>query len=233
MISAIRIFLLVFWTLLLMLLIPLLIPITFNRQFPLYIARTLFSRGLLKIAGTKLTTYGIENVPIDKPMIFVANHCSHLDIGILCRIAPVNLHFIGKKELMWIPIVGWYMFIAGHIMIDRSNKRKAIESLKKAAIKIKNGKSVAMYPEGTRSKTGKMGEFKKGAFHLAIDAGVSVVPVYIKGAHEIWPTKVNIITPGDVIVRIGKPIDASNYTRKTVNSFVSETKTVMEELAKK
>lgn len=233
MISAIRIFFLFFWTLLLMLIMPFLIPFTFNRQFPLYVARTLFSRGMLKIAGVKLTTYGVENVPKGKPVIFVANHCSHLDIGVLCRIAPVNLHFIGKKELIWIPIVGWYMFIAGHIMIDRSNKRKAVESLKKAAIKIKNGKSVAMYPEGTRSKTGKIGEFKKGAFHLAIDAGVSIIPVHIKGTHERWPSKVNKITPGPVVVRIGKPIDASNYTRKTVNSFVVDTKTAIEEMAKK
>jgi 1-acyl-sn-glycerol-3-phosphate acyltransferase len=215
-----------------MLIVPLLIPFTFNRQFPLYVARTLFSCGLLKIAGIKLTTNGVENVPKGKPVIFVANHCSHLDIGVLCRIAPVNLHFIGKKELIWIPVVGWYMFIAGHIMIDRSNKRKALESLKKAAIKIKNGKSVAMYPEGTRSKTGEMGKFKKGAFHLAIDAGVSIVPVHIQGTHEIWPSKVNKITPGPVTVHVGKPIDSSNYSRKTINDFVAEAKTAIEEMGK-
>ena len=230
MISAIRLFFIIFWTLLLMLIIPLLIPFTFNRQFPLYVARTLFSRILLKIAGIKLTTFGVENVPLDKPVIFVANHCSHLDIGVLCRIAPVNLHFIGKKELVWIPIVGWYMFIAGHIMIDRSNKRKAVESLKKAAVKIKNGKSVVMYPEGTRSRTGEMGEFKKGAFHLAIDAGVSIIPIHIKGTHKIWPSKVNKITPGPVTARIGKPINSSNYNRKTVNSFVEEARTVIQEM---
>jgi 1-acyl-sn-glycerol-3-phosphate acyltransferase len=232
MVSAIRLFFLFFWTLLLMLIVPLLIPFTFNRQFPLYVARTLFSCGLLKIAGIKLTTNGVENVPKGKPVIFVANHCSHLDIGVLCRIAPVNLHFIGKKELVWIPVVGWYMFIAGHIMIDRSNKRKALESLKKAAIKIKNGKSVAMYPEGTRSKTGEMGKFKKGAFHLAIDAGVSIVPVHIQGTHEIWPSKVNKITPGPVTVQVGKPINSSNYSRKTINAFVAEAKTAIQEMGK-
>jgi len=118
-------------------------------------------------------------------------------------------------------------------MIDRSNKRKAVESLKKAAIKIKNGKSVAMYPEGTRSKTGEIGEFKKGAFHLAIDAGVSVVPVHIKGTHKIWPSKVNKITPGPVAVHIGKPIDSSNYNRKTINAFVAEAKTAIEEMGRK
>ncbi len=179
------------------------------------------------IAGIKLTTYGVENVPRDRPVIFIANHCSHLDIGVLCRSLPVNLHFIGKKELIWMPVVGWYMFVAGHIFIDRRNKRKAIESLKKAAIKIKNGKSVTMYPEGTRSKTGELGVFKKGAFHLALDAGVDIVPVHIKGTFDVWSTNNNKITPGNVVVRIGKPIDSSKYTKKTIKDFVNEGKSVI------
>ena len=228
--SAIRLFFLMFWTLSLMFFAPFMILFTFNRQFPLYVARTLFSKGLLWIAGAKLTTHGVESVPINEPVIFVANHCSHLDIGVLCRIAPVNLHFIGKKELAWVPIVGWYMFIADHIFIDRSNKRKAIVSLKKAAIKIKSGKSVAMYPEGTRTKTGELGEFKKGAFHLALEAGVKVVPVHIKGTYSLWPTHSNTITPGPITVRIGKPIDATNYTKKTIKDFVTEAKTAIEKM---
>ncbi len=184
------------------------------------------------IAGANLTTYGVEHVPKNEPVIFIANHCSHLDIGVLCRSLPVNLHFIGKKELMWLPIVGWYMFVAGHIFIDRRNKRKAVESLKKAALKIKNGKSVAIYPEGTRSKTGELAEFKKGAFHLALDAGVSIVPVHIKGTHSLWPTQSNKITPGDVTVRVGKPIDSSKYTKRTIKEFVAEAKTAIQEMGK-
>jgi len=230
--SAIRLFFLFVWTLSLMFFAPLMILFTFNRQAPLYVARTLFSKGLIWISGSKLTVYGAENAPKDKPVIFVANHCSHLDIGVLCRVAPVNLHFIGKKELMWVPIVGWYMVVAGHILIDRSNKRKAVLSLKQAAIKIKNGKSVAMYPEGTRSKTGQLSVFKKGAFHLAIDAGVSVVPVHIKGTHEIWPAKKNTITPGPITVHIGKPIDSSKYSKDTVRDFVAETRAAIEEMSK-
>lgn len=230
MISEIRLVLALLWTLVLMLLMPLLIPFTFNRQFPLYVARTFFSRGLMKIVGIKLNVVGTENVPNDKPIIFVANHSSHLDIAVLCRSLPVNLHFIGKKELSLIPIVGWYMFIAGHIFIDRSNKRKAVASLKQAAAKIKNGKSVAMYPEGTRTKTGEMGAFKKGAFHLAMDAGVSVVPIHIEGTYDVWPAKSNTITPGKVLVRIGKPIDSSNYTKKTIKNFMTEARTSIEEM---
>ncbi len=230
MISAIRLFFIVCWTFLLMLLAPLFIPLTFNRQFPLVVARTLFSSVLMRIVGINLSTLGKENVPKDQPVIFIANHCSHLDIACLCRSVPVNLHFIGKKELIWMPVVGWYMFIAGHIFIDRSNKRKAVESLKKAALKIKNGKSVVMYPEGTRTKTGELGEFKKGAFHLALDAGVSVVPIHIEGTFKVWPTKSNTITPGPVSVNIGKPIDSANYTKKTIKNFMADAKLAVEEL---
>lgn len=199
------------WTFLLMLIAPLFIPLTFNRQFPLVVARTVFSPVLLWIAGIKLSVKGKENVPLNRSVIFVANHCSHLDIGTLCKSLPVNLHFIGKKELAWVPVVGWYMWVAGHIFIDRSNKKKAIKSLEIASQKIKAGKSVVMYPEGTRSKNGKVGVFKKGAFHLAIQSSVDVVPVSIKGTFDVWPANSSKITPGKVFVEIGKPISSSNY----------------------
>ena len=232
MLSTVRLIFLFVWTLSLMLLAPLMILFTFNRQAPLYVARTLFSKGLLWIAGAKLSVAGTENVPKDIPAIYVANHCSHLDIGVLCRAAPVNLHFIGKKELAWVPIVGWYMFLTGHLFIDRSNRRKAIMSLKEAALKIKSGKNVIMFPEGTRSKDGKLGAFKTGAFHLAIDAGVNIIPIHIKGTHEIWPATNFKITPGKIDVCIGKPIDTKKYNKKTVKELMVDTQNAVGALGK-
>lgn len=228
--SLIRLFCLFVWTFALMLIAPLFIPFTLNRQFPLFVARTVFSPGLLWIAGIKLSVKGKENVPLNRPVIFVANHCSHLDIGTLCRSLPVNLHFIGKKELAWVPIVGWYMWVAGHIFIDRSNKKKAIKSLETAAQKIRSGKSVVMYPEGTRSKDGSLGSFKKGAFHLAVQSGVAIVPISIKGTHNVWPANSNKITPGNVSVEIGKPIESKNYSKETLNDFIAVTRTVLLEM---
>lgn len=232
MLSAIRLFFMMCWTLLLMLLAPLLIPFTWNRQFPLVIARTLFTSVLMKLAGVHLKTIGAEHVPSDRPVIFVANHSSHFDIACLCKSLPVNLHFIGKKELVWMPVVGWYMFVAGHLFIDRRNRKKAVLSLKKAAEKIKNGKCVVMYPEGTRTSTGEIGAFKKGAFHLALDAGVDVVPVHIKGTYEFWSKKTMKITPGDIVVTIGKPISTNNYSKKNLKDFVAEAKSAIEEMGK-
>ena len=89
-----------------------------------------------------------------------------------------------------------------------------------------------MYPEGTRTDTGEIGAFKKGAFHLAIDAGVDVVPVHIKGTFSVWPKKSKKITPGDVSVKIGKPIQSSNYNKKTIKNFMEDAKASIEEMGR-
>jgi len=218
--SALRLFFTFFWTFSLMIIAPLFVPFTLNRQFPLVVARVFFAPILMRIVGIKLTSIGKENVPKDESVIFVANHCSHLDIACLCNALPVNLHFIGKKELMWTPVVGWYMLIAGHIFIDRKSRRKAADSLKKAAGKIKQGKSVVMYPEGTRSSDGNVGIFKKGAFHLAAQAGVKIIPVSIKGTYEVWPKNSSKITPGNVVIRIGTPIDSTQYEEDNLKGLM-------------
>jgi len=204
-----------------MLIAPLFIPFVINRQFPLMVARTVFAPVLMKIAGIDISVNGKENVPADKTVIFVSNHFSHLDIGCLCYSLPKNLHFIGKKELIWTPVVGWYMWVAGHIFVDRTNKKKALKSITKAAKKISEGKSVVLFAEGTRSKTGKVESFKKGAFHLALQAGVDIVPVSIKGTYEVWKSGTNTITPGKVNVIIGKPIDSSKFDKNNINDFVT------------
>ena len=89
-----------------------------------------------------------------------------------------------------------------------------------------------MYPEGTRTSTGEIGDFKKGAFHLALDAGVDIVPIHIGGTFSVWPKKTKKVTPGDVVVRIGKPIQTSKYSKKTVRNFVAEAKTAIEEMGR-
>ena len=220
MISYLRIILMVLWTFSLMLVAPLFIPFVMNRQFPLMVARTIFAPVLMKIAGINISVSGKENVPNDRPVIFVSNHFSHLDIGCLCYSLPKNLHFIGKKELIWTPVVGWYMWVAGHIFVDRSNRNKAVKSIAKAAKKINDGKSVVLFAEGTRSKTGKVESFKKGAFHLALQSDIDIVPVSIKGTYEVWKSGTSTITPGKVNVSIGKPIHSSKFNKNNINDFV-------------
>ena len=212
------------WSAFLMTITPFLIPIFMNREIPMIVGRVLFSPGLLLVSGIRLKTTGVEHVPMDRPVIFISNHCSHFDIACLFKSLPRNIHFVAKKELLWVPFLGFNLWATGHIIIDRSNRKKAIESLRKAAQKIKGGKCVTLYPEGTRSSTGEMGKFKKGAFHLAIDAEVEVVPIYIDGTFDIWPKGSWRIKPGKVQVNIGAPIDSKNYTKQNVNQFIEESR---------
>lgn len=224
MLSVLRFLFMAIWSAFLMLITPFLIPIFFNRQIPLVVGRVLFSPVLLAVAGIKVSKKGVENVPLDRPVIFVSNHCSHFDIACLFKVLPRNIYFVAKKELLWVPFLGFNLWATGHILIDRSNRKKAIKSLRQAAEKIRGGKCVTLYAEGTRSTTGALGAFKKGAFHLALDAGVDIVPIHIDGTFKIWPKGSWKIKPGKVAVNIGKPITTANYTKKTVNNFVNDTR---------
>lgn len=222
--TGIRFFLMGVWTALFILVSPFFILVTFNRQMPLLLVRILYAPVFLKFAGVKIKVEGRENIKKGAPVIVVANHCSHIDISCLVYSVPLNLHFIAKKELRRAPLLGWYIMLTGQIFVDRSNRKKSIESLKKAAEKIKKGKTVILFPEGSRSATGEIGLFKKGAFHLALDAEVNVLPVHIKGANVYWPKGSNKLTPGTITVSIGKPIVTANYSKETVNKFIDDTR---------
>jgi len=180
--------------------------ITFSERIPVKMARTWFAPGIIGISGVKLKVTGTENIDPKQPCIYVANHESFLDIPLLFKAIPVNLYFVAKKEIKRLPFIGWYMMATGMIFLDRQNKKAAIDSMKKAGELIRNGKSVITFPEGTRSANHKVAPFKKGTFHLAMEAGVPLVPVGIKGSGKVWPSNKMKITPGEVRVRIGKPI---------------------------
>ena len=144
------------------------ILITFNQRIPVKMARTMFAPGILWACGIKLQIMGLENLKEDESYVFIANHQSYLDIPVLFRAITHGLHFVAKKEIKLVPFIGWYMMATGMIFIDRSNRVKAVASLDKAGKLIKNGKDVLLFPEGTRSKTGQIGEFKKGPFYAGI-----------------------------------------------------------------
>lgn len=208
--NIIRFTLIAIWTITSILLATIVVLITVQRQLAVRMAYSLWSPVILKIAGVKLIIEGLENINKSKSHIFVANHQSFIDIPILFRAIPVNLHFVAKKEIKKMPFIGWFMMLTGMIFIDRSNRQKAYTSIKKAGEMIKRGKNVLTYPEGTRSKNGKMGLFKKGSFIIATDNGIPIMPIAIINAEKIWPTGTNKLTPGTVTVRIGKPIEVTN-----------------------
>lgn len=166
-----------------------------------------FGSGILFIAGVKIEIEGINNLnPVDN-YIFISNHASYFDIPILMKAIPNNVRFIYKDTLTKIPVLGWGMYLGGYIPISRDNVREAMKSLKKAASRVINGISVVIFPEGTRSADGNLGDFKRGMFILAEEAKVPLVPVTIKGSSEILPKNKFQIKSGRVKVVFNRPED--------------------------
>jgi 1-acyl-sn-glycerol-3-phosphate acyltransferase len=175
------------------------------------VART-WARIMLALSGTKVEVTGAENVLADKPQVFMANHLSNFDIFIVLANIPGQFRWIAKKELFRFPLFGTAMRRAGYIEIDRQHHERALQSLDEAARKIREGKSVMTFPEGTRSRDGRIQPFKQGIFHLAIKAGVPIVPITIIGSGEIMPKRSLRVKPGTIRMIIDKPIDVTGYT---------------------
>jgi 1-acyl-sn-glycerol-3-phosphate acyltransferase len=187
----------------------------------------LWARMLLWLTSTRVDVIGRENVQIDKPHIFMANHQSDFDILIVLAHIPGQFRWIAKKELFKIPIFGKAMRNAGYIEIDRQNHEKALKSLDEAARKIREGKSVVTFPEGTRSKDGTVRPFKQGMFHLAIESGVPIVPISIIGANEIMPKRSLNVKPGRITMVIGRPVDVGAYTVETRAQLIERVRSII------
>ncbi|SET02917.1 lysophospholipid acyltransferase family protein [Stigmatella erecta] len=177
----------------------------------IWVCRHIWSPVLVWAGGGKIVVHGMENVDPKRPTIYVSNHQSTLDIPVLFMAVPVNFRYVAKSQLAWVPFIGWYLWVAGHIFVNRSNRSGAIESLRAAARKIRAGASIFLYPEGTRSPDGRILPFKKGPFALALEARVPICPVTVEGTARIMPKNSWNITPGPIHVKIGKPIDTTGF----------------------
>jgi 1-acyl-sn-glycerol-3-phosphate acyltransferase len=187
----------------------------------------IWARILLILSNTKVKVIGIENILAGRPQIFMANHQSDFDILIVLSQIPGQFRWIVKKELFNIPIFGTAMRNAGYIEIDRQNHERAIISVDEAARKIREGKSVMSFPEGTRSREGSIKPFKKGMFHLAIKSGVPIVPISIIGSNDIMPKRSLHIKPGKVTMVIDKPIDVNEYTIENRHELIDRVRNVI------
>ena len=165
----------------------------------------------LAVMGIRPEYAGIEHALASGPRIFLANHLSTLDIWALAPALPDTTRFVAKKSIFWIPVLGQAMAIAGFIAIDRSDRTRAVRSLSRAAERVRNGESVILFPEGTRSRDGKLARFKRGSFHLAMQAGVPVVPVSISGTGKIVKPGSIVVQPGPVRVTFSPPIDPGTF----------------------
>ena len=168
-----------------------------------------FGNGILMLAGVKVSTSGTDKLDKSKSYIFVSNHQSYFDIPVLMHSIPNNVRFVYRENLTKIPILGWGMYLGQYIPINRENVREAMKSLKKAAEKVKRGISVAIFPEGTRSFDGSLGEFKRGMFVISDEAKVELVPTAINGSYSIMPRNKFRIQSGNVKVTFGEPVPYS------------------------
>ncbi len=158
----------------------------------------IWARAILTISGIDVTVKGTSHIDQKRSSIVMVNHQSNFDIPVLLAHLPLQFRWLAKAELFKIPVFGRAMHGCGYISIDRSDRESAFRSLAKAATTIKNGTSVLVFPEGTRSLDGMIKPFKKGPFVLAVDAGVPILPVIINGTWPIMPKNRLTIKPSRV-----------------------------------
>ncbi len=182
---------------------------------------------ILRVCGIRVRVRGLENLDTEVPRIYMTNHQSFFDIFTLLACLPVNFKFILKQELMNLPVFGPAVKKAGYIGIERGDPRKAVKSMNLAAERIKNGASVLIFPEGTRSPDGRLGQFKKGGFSLAIKSGCDIVPLAISDSCRIAPKGSLRIKKGSISLSIGKPISLAGYTKRKIPQLMDQVRDAM------
>ncbi len=184
-----------------------------------------WSKFTMDIIGIDLDVQGLENIP-NETCVFIGNHSSILDIPILLYTTNRNLAFISKKEILKAPIVGYWLRRNKSVTLDRENPRTAVDTINQAVKNIEDGTTMVIFPEGTRNKEGKVGEFKKGSLKLATKSKVSIVPVSIdrasrafEDAREFRPTKIKVV--------FGKSIDTRELSKDNEKDLVENIRNII------
>jgi len=190
----------------------LLFPRLRGSDFSCWCARNYWAPGLFWGGGQKFVLEGAENCPRDQPCVYLSNHQGIPDMPMIYCL-PVTLRFVAKSAIKYVPFLGWYMLADRHVFIDRSNRSDAIRSLQRAGERIRNGISVVMFPEGTRTLDGRVLPFKKGPFRLALEAQVPIVPLALEGSRNCWPKGKLWVTSGTLRLKVGTPIPTRGLTQ--------------------
>ena len=193
-----------------------------NQRVGSYIGGVIWSRFNAFLTPMFVKVSGRENVNPKQSYVVVSNHQSVYDIFLIYGWLGVDLKWLMKKELRKVPGVGFGSEKVGHIFIDRSNSKKAFDSINEAKRKLVNGTSVVIFPEGTRSVTGELGTFKRGAFKIAFDLNLPILPITVVDTKDIMPTNTFNVLPGRVKMVIHEPMDIGNYNEKEPELLVDE-----------
>ena len=182
---------------------------------------------LFRVTGVSHRVSGVENLPEKQGYILMANHESHFDGPAIIVGLPVPAYFVIKKELSRIPVWGWTAVHAGSIVVDRQRSAVARQALSEASQRVIDGSNVIIFPEGTRGDGQTMMDFKRGGFHLALEAGAAIVPVHIDGSADVLPRLKLAPRAGTVGVTFGKPISTQG---KSVDDIAELSKAVREQI---
>lgn len=199
-----------------------------NPRITSFICGTVWSRLNGYLTPIRVRVTGRGNIDPTQSYVIVANHQSQYDIFVLYGWLGIDFKWVMKQELRKVPGIGIGCEKVGHIFIDRSNHEKAVASLRAAKEKIVNGTSVIFFPEGTRSRDGSLGVFKKGAFKMAVDLRLPILPITIVGTRDILPTDTVDLFPGCARMIIHKPIDIAGYTDDNLDELVDRARGVIE-----
>jgi len=165
-----------------------------------------WGRSLLWLCGIRARVAGLEHVDPSRIYLVMANHQSLFDIPFINAVMGIRIRFLAKKSLRLIPIFGWYLRQAGYFPIDRALVLSAYKMVERIIEIVKRGESVMIFPEGTRSRDGSLGEFKRGSLMAALKAGVPILPVAIDGSYNIMPRGTWLVRPTTVTLGIARPI---------------------------
>jgi 1-acyl-sn-glycerol-3-phosphate acyltransferase len=178
-----------------------------------------WARDLVSATGSTVDVRGLENLPKDRTILFVCNHQGSFDIPLAIGYLPVPKGFVAKVEMLKMPLVGKWMKLMKCVFIDRRDKRKSIMALNEASKNLATGYSLLLFPEGTRSKSSTVGEFRASLSKLIQKSDVTVVPVTIDGSYRIMESNGNIIKPANVTLTVGQPIDTAGLTKQEVDAL--------------
>jgi len=191
-------------------------------------AKRLYASGRLS-----LEVDGVEHVPRGRSVVVMSNHASLVDVPSIVRAFPGRLRFVAKKELAQIPLFGPAMRAVGTIIVDREDRRAAIAALDTAKDVVTPGTSLWVAPEGTRSRTGLLGPFKKGGFHVAVDLALPVLPVWIEGSRDVLETKTLRAHPGRTVrVRFGPVVELEGATKDALDPLMARVRRALLTLAR-
>jgi len=176
-----------------------------------------------RLAGVNLAVKGEEKIWASRPCVFILNHQSNADMIIAAKLLRKDVVAIGKKEIQKMPVLGQILTASkGLIFIDRSDKEKAIEAMKPAVDALKSGTSICVFPEGTRSYNYNLGEFKKGAFHLAMQAKVPIIPIVIENAHDVMPRGKNILQPATIRITVLDAVPTKKWKKADLPKHIAK-----------